>query len=156
MNESNNNDDIVKAQLGYQVATNMVGILGQEIYSRFNAMLTANSIIVAIIGLIITNKNKLSISLEILFPILGLILCFLWFVFIYNGIYRHRQYRKEAARIEEKYFKKSIRLFRIDYSKDPKLLKYFRFYCTSVLVVCIFGLVHFYILLYLLFNMLSL
>ena len=56
---NSNIDKLEMAKLGYQMATNMVGILGNEIYSRFNAMLTANSIIIAVYGFIFSEKNNM-------------------------------------------------------------------------------------------------
>jgi len=127
----------------------MVGILGQEIYSRFNAMLTANSIIIAAYVLIFSENNNMPDFLKIFLPIFGIVLCFLWFVFIHHGIFRQRQYRNEAERLEEVYFKSSFILLRIDYSEDPCLLKCFRFKFTSIFVVFIFIVLHLAILLYL-------
>ena len=109
INLANDNDE--KAKFGYQMAVNMVGILGQEIYSRFNAMLTANSIIIAAYVLIFSENNNMPDFLKIFLPIFGIVLCFLWFVFIHHGIFRQRQYRNEAERLEEVYFKISLTIF---------------------------------------------
>jgi amino acid permease len=113
---------VEKAKSGYQMTLNMVGILGQEIYSIFNAMLTANSIIITAYVLTFSENNNMPGFLNIFLPVFGIVLCLLWFVFIQHGIYRQRQYRNEGKRIEEVYFKSSFRLLRMDYSKDPCLL----------------------------------
>jgi hypothetical protein len=145
----NFNDDLDKAKFGYQMATNMVETLNQEILSRFNAMLTANSIIIAIYVLIFSEKNNMPDFIKILVPILGIVLCLLWFLFIHHGVYCQRQYRKEAKTIEKAYFKSFISLYCTDYSKDPCLIKCFSFKRTSIFVICIFLLLHLIMLLYL-------
>ncbi len=141
-------DEVEKAKIGYKTATSMIKILGQEIYSRFNAMLMANSIIIAVYGFIFSEKTNLPDFFKILLPIFGIVLCFLWFVFINNGIHRHRQYRKEAERLEETYFNSTFHLFRINYANDPCLLKCFRFRRLSIFVIDIFVLLHLSVLLY--------
>jgi len=151
MNNSINlaNDKIENAKFGYQMALQMVEILGEEIYSRFNAMLTANSIIIAAYVLIFSENNKMPDFLRIFLPIFGIILCVIWIVYILTGIYRQRQYRSEAKRIEKEYFNSTFKLLNFDYSKDPCLIKCFRFKGTSISVIIIFVLLHLTVLLYL-------
>lgn len=92
------------AKLGYQTANNFVSLVSQEIYSRFNSMLTANSILVAVIGWTFASKVDLPKFLAILLPTLGLVLCLAWFLFVGHGVYWQSVFREHAAKIEAKYF----------------------------------------------------
>jgi hypothetical protein len=58
-----------KAMIGYQIAIELVSLVSREIYSRFNAMLTANSIIIAIIGWAITGCSNLPRFLPMFFSL---------------------------------------------------------------------------------------
>jgi len=49
--ESGNQDKKEDARIDYQVATTLWTYEGQLVWSKFNAMLVANSIVLAVIGL---------------------------------------------------------------------------------------------------------
>ena len=146
-----------KARIGYQVAMGLVNLVSQEIYSRFNAMLTANSIIIAIIGWALTSQRTLPPFLTILLPIMGLILCFLWFLFVNHGVYWQNLFREKARELEDQYFSDTFKLIshvvtetprspKVK-SQIPRLVRWFPFYRTSSIVIIVFGIVYAVILL---------
>ena len=47
-------DRITDPKLAYEKAIHLIGLVSQEIYSRFNAMLTIHGFFLAAIGLIFT------------------------------------------------------------------------------------------------------
>jgi amino acid permease len=95
------------ARVGYQAAMSTAIAVDQVIWSIFNTMIVANSIVVAGIGLVITNQPSSSLY-KILLSIIGVILCFVWFFMAK----RHRDYFDylilSAREIEEKYFSQSV------------------------------------------------
>lgn len=103
-NNIDKNNNFIKAQLGYQTGIQLISLVSEEIYSRFNAMLTANSIIFALTGLVLISNNEIKIQLLIILSIIGLALCELWYLFNKHGIYWQRQFIKETIRIEKEYF----------------------------------------------------
>ena len=70
-------------------------------------MLTANSIIVAVIGILLTNQSSWSI-LRISLPIVGLIFCLFWVVLMVRGGDYHRYWISQARELEEKYLNNSV------------------------------------------------
>lgn len=145
-----------KACIGYQTAIELVGLVSQEIYSRFNAMLTANSIIIAIIGLAFTNKYNLPLPVNILLPIAGLILCCLWFLFNEHGVYWQNIFRKEAIRLENQYFSDTFKLItntsevsqnsKKKNSEIPRLVRWFPYHRTSRILIIVFAMIYIVIL----------
>src|SRR5216117_444096 len=74
-------DDIERAQIGYQAAISLWIHEGGLIWSKFNALLVANSIILASIGLTLSASNSTAALAEIFLkgmPIAGVVLCILW------------------------------------------------------------------------------
>ena len=61
LKQSINQEEKEDARLGYQVATDLWAYEGQLLWSKFNAMLVANSIVLATIGLGISASSKLAI-----------------------------------------------------------------------------------------------
>ena len=85
--------------IGYQTAVSLWTLSSQQIYSRFNAMLTANSIIIAAIVLMIGNE-AVPKYLFITLAAVGIFLCILWAVFVCYGIRSERKYRRKAKKLE--------------------------------------------------------
>ncbi len=52
-------DDQEKASVGYQVAVDLWGILVQTRWSRFNAMVVANSVITSVLGFALQSGIRL-------------------------------------------------------------------------------------------------
>jgi len=115
-------NDFIKAEIGYRTGVQLVGLVSQEIYSRFSAMLTANSIILGIIGLVYTSTIVIIVKTFILFTlsIIGLIFCGIWFSFNEHGIHYQKKFRKEVTRLEEKYFNDTFKLMIETKKEDSK------------------------------------
>ena len=73
--------DVENARLGYQVASELAAFYGGAIWSMFNAMIVANSIVVAGATFVFTGQNSLAL-LKMLLPIVGLLLCITWFLLV--------------------------------------------------------------------------
>lgn len=67
------------ARVGYQVAVNLWGTIVETSWSRFNAMVVANSIIIGILGLILSNEKINLYVFVIVVSLIGFILCVLWY-----------------------------------------------------------------------------
>jgi hypothetical protein len=72
------------ARVGYQVAMNLWTFQGQINWNRFNVMLVANSVIVAVIGSMLSGGNPLP-SLIISLAVLGFVLCIVWVLLTARG-----------------------------------------------------------------------
>jgi hypothetical protein len=93
---------IENARIGYQVAVGLWIYEGDENWARFNVMLVANSIILGVIGLVVTSAQpKLSISF--LMSIVGLILCVSWSLITKRGFDYQNYYVKSARELEERF-----------------------------------------------------
>jgi hypothetical protein len=133
-------------KFGYPILAQVIGLVSQEIYSRFNAMLTANSIIIALIGLLLINKStSFLLLLSLLLSIIGLILCVVWGFFNYHGVYWQDKYKKEAKRIE-KFFHDGFQIW--SFERHPWL----RYYCLSTSVIAIFAVIYFVLAIFAIFS----
>jgi hypothetical protein len=98
-------DELENARWGYQAAISIVTSHQQTFWSIFNAMLVANSIVIAGIGFASSEPFKIFLS------IIGGVLCFLWLLL---GK-RHREYVTyylfSAREIEERYFPNGVKTF---------------------------------------------
>ena len=91
---------IENARVSYQVTVALWTYQGSLNWNRFNVMLTANSIIVAGIGIILPNARNLSVF-AVALPLMGLFLCLAWASMMARG-YAYREYwSSRAVEIEE-------------------------------------------------------
>jgi hypothetical protein len=104
--EHKNPSTIENARVGYQVAVDLWIFQSSLNWSRFSAMLTANSIITAAIGLVLYSQSSLSL-LKIGLPLVGLCLCFLWVILMARGS-RFHMYWVSQARELEKYLSDAV------------------------------------------------
>ncbi|MDI6645313.1 MAG: hypothetical protein QME40_06160 [bacterium] len=159
MSKSEGDQRLEKAHIGYQTAMGLVGLVSQETYSRFAGMLTANSIIIAIIGWTLATERILPPVLTILLSIVGLILCFLWFLFNNHGVYYQNLFRKKAIELENSYFSDTFKLISLVVTENPKasdkknseipkLVRWFPYHRTSLIVIIVFAIVYVAMLLY--------
>lgn len=75
-------DNLQNARIGYQVAVNLWEILNQAHWARFSSMVVANSIIIGMIGLILTTKSNNIVLIPIFavfMSIIGIFLTILWY-----------------------------------------------------------------------------
>lgn len=115
-------------------------------------MLTANSIILALIGWLLISNHEIKSRLLFLLAVVGLALCILWYLFNYHGVYWQRLFRKEAIRLEEKYFTDTFKLISLVETEDPskkqpkyvkdKIIMMFSYARISNYVIYIFILIY--------------
>jgi hypothetical protein len=92
-------------RIGYQVAVNLWGIDNQAHWARFSSMLVANSIIIGVIGLILTSKGKNVLYenpyllLAFVSSIGGLLVC-IWY-FLMEKDFADIQYYTNCAKLLE-------------------------------------------------------
>src|SRR5574341_1647444 len=100
--------ELENARVGYQLALTMVTELMNVIWSIFNTMLVANSIVVAGISLILSSKPSDVMFFKIILSTIGLVICLMWFFIVK----RHRDYlayyMMSARELEEKYLSNGI------------------------------------------------
>ena len=92
----------VDARVGYQVAVSLWTYEGEQNWARFNVMLVANSIILGIIGLVVTSDHA-RLSVSFVMSILGLILCAAWFLITKRGFDYQHYYVRCARELEERF-----------------------------------------------------
>jgi hypothetical protein len=97
-------EKILNLRTGYQIAVDLWISEGQQIWSRFNAMLVANSILV--VGLHDDwINNHLPLVFKICLCFVGLFLCLVWFLLM-NRDFEYQKYLVWSAReIEEQFLK---------------------------------------------------
>jgi len=91
---------VENARVSYQVAVTLWTYQGSLNWNRFNVMLTANSIIVAGIGIILPNARSLPVF-AVALPIMGLFLCLAWSCLMARGYAYHKYWNSRAVEIEE-------------------------------------------------------
>lgn len=87
------------ARTGYEVAVNLWGILVGTSWSRFNAMVLANSIIIGMLGLILSNQKGLYGFAEFL-SFMGVILTIAWFLLMRRDAAIVKFYAASARELE--------------------------------------------------------
>lgn len=98
--ELNGTTETENARMGYQMAIGMWAHCGDEVWSRFNVMLVAHSVIVAVIGSAILNKNP-SMTLAIVLSITGLLFCILWAIMMERAFAYQNYFLFSARELEE-------------------------------------------------------
>jgi len=89
------------ARVGYQVAVSLWTYEGEQNWARFNVMLVANSIIIAVLGLAATSQlsNQGSLGpLSVVLSVVGLLLSAAWFLITVRGF----DYQKYSVHHENK------------------------------------------------------
>lgn len=90
------------ALVGYQMAISLWTYQEEQGWARFNFMLVANSLVIAVIGLALTSQRPLIIFTGLL-PVAGLLLCGIWFAVIKRESAYSDYYVLSARELEEKY-----------------------------------------------------
>ncbi len=104
-----NQDKKGNARIGYQVAITLWAYEGQLVWSKFNAMLLANSIVLAVIGLAISSQRELPMF-TIGMPIAGLIFCVLWFLITKRGFDNYTYWILSARELEEQHLTDVVKI----------------------------------------------
>lgn len=96
------------ARVGYRAAVNLITYEGEGVWARFNVMLVANSIIMAVIGSALTSERVLPV-LTVCLPIAGVLLCAWWFVLLKRGFDYRRYWILSARELEERYLANPVK-----------------------------------------------
>jgi hypothetical protein len=97
------------AEVGYESVIQLWVYEGQMIWSRFNAMLLANSIILAGIGFTADSLSRTRTFLSFALPCFGIVLCLLWWALLARGYDYYAYWIHCAREIEERYLAPSVR-----------------------------------------------
>ena len=95
------------ALVGYQTAITLWTYEGSQNWARFNVMLVANSIVMAVLGLTLTSGQSLLVATLIL-SVVGMVVCAAWFLMTKRGFDTQKYYTRAAREIEETYLAGTI------------------------------------------------
>lgn len=98
------------ARVGYRAALDLLNAGASQTWMRFNAMLVANSIIVAILGQLLKENDIIPLPYYalLLLPGAGLVLCIAWGAAISRGMQYQDRYVSSAREIEEKHLAPTV------------------------------------------------
>jgi len=96
------------ARVGYEAAIQMWYYYGEVLWQKYNALLVANSIVIAAIGFVSIGQDTFS-ALSLILPVLGLILCATWFLIAVRGVAYHMYFMHSAREIEEEYLANEVK-----------------------------------------------
>jgi hypothetical protein len=107
---SDNTDaaQIEDVRVGYQVAVSLWTYEGAQNWARFNVMLVANSITLALLGLVVTSERPAP-SISVVMSLVGLVLCSAWFLITKRGFDYQKYYVLSARELEEHFTSSVIR-----------------------------------------------
>ena len=105
---TDNDQATENAKVGYQVAIELWTYEGELVWSKFNAMLVANSIVLALIGFTL-NSNQLPQVLAVGMPVAGLLLCLAWFLLTKRGFDNYVYWILSARELEERHLAPIVR-----------------------------------------------
>ena len=94
-------EEFDKATNAYRAAIDLRKLGSDQVHSRLSAMLTANTIIIAVSGLAITSQTKISPNLIVALIGGGLLLCLVWGFFVFHGLQVEEYYRKKVEEFEQ-------------------------------------------------------
>ena len=95
-------DEFTRLNNAYHTAIELWKLASDQIYTRFSAMLTANSIILAVIGLSITERINIPSWFVWVLIGAGIALCLVWIYFMAQGVRVENYYRRKAETLESK------------------------------------------------------
>ncbi len=93
-------DEMYKATNAYRAAIDLRKLGSDQVHSRLTAMLTSNTIIIAVSGLAITSQTKIPSELIVALISGGLLLCLVWGFFVFHGIQIENYYRQKTEEFE--------------------------------------------------------
>jgi len=105
-----NSEEFDRATNAYRMAIELWKLGSDQVHSRLNAMLTANSIIIAVSGLAIASQAKIPSTLIIVLIAGGLTLCIVWGFFVFHGVRVENYYRKKTEEFEKMAIPKGTQL----------------------------------------------
>lgn len=104
----NQDNKLENARTGYQAAVNLWVGEGQMYWAKFNALLVANGIIIAAIGLAERRNDFSSLTMTVM-PILGVGLCLFWFWISARSHEFHKYWIYSARELEERHLAPVVR-----------------------------------------------
>lgn len=93
-------EELERASQAYRAAIELWKLGSEQVHSRLSAMLTANSIIIAVSGLAIANKTQIPAELIVALIGGGFLLCLVWGFFVFHGIRVESHYRRKTVEFE--------------------------------------------------------
>jgi hypothetical protein len=93
-------EELEKATTAYRAAIELRRLGSEQVHSRLTAMLTSNTIIIAVSGLAITNQEKIPTNLNVALIGGGLMLCLVWGFFVFHGLQVENYYRLKSEEFE--------------------------------------------------------
>lgn len=127
-------NSVDNVRVGYQSAVEMWAHCGDEVWARFNVMLIAHSIIVAIGGSALLRTPRLTL-LTIVVSIAGFLLCILWAIMMERAFAYQNYYLFKARELEEKGYIEPINA--ISQGKDFEKIEEVTGLTEGVLLSCI-------------------
>jgi hypothetical protein len=94
------NEELENTRIGYRAAIDLWIAQGNQNWSRFNAMLVANSVIVAVIVQIVRDHPFLDWRVQLALPVVGLIVCWSWLAAVSRGMTYQDYYVARARDLE--------------------------------------------------------
>ena len=107
--KKSSSEQLENARLGYQAAISMWNYYGEGLWAKYNALLVANSIVIAAIGLVYASQDPLPV-LACALPILGLMLSAVWFLITRRGTEQHVFFGLAARELEERFLSNEVNL----------------------------------------------
>jgi hypothetical protein len=89
-----------RATNAYRAAIDLRRLGSDQVHSRLTAMLTSNTIIIAVSGLAITSQVKIPPPLIVALISGGLLLCVVWGFFVFHGLQVENYYRLKTEEFE--------------------------------------------------------
>jgi hypothetical protein len=161
--QNKRSQQLENARVGYQVAASLWIYEGGLIWSKFNALLVANSIILTAIGLAMSAPAGVRILPDVFsisMPILGIILCVFWWGITRRSFLYHRCWVLSAREAEELFLKNAVRTatrggalargedVEFDVGGPPNertiypLQSFLRVETAAYIMICLFGLLY--------------
>ena len=113
MQETNENhrrdrhEELADARLGYQTVASLIGLVSQEVYSRFGAMLIVQGLLLTVVF----GGEEGDDFVRVAATIAGLLLCPLWLFMVEHGIFYQHRFRGIARNLEQRYLKDVFTVF---------------------------------------------
>ncbi len=101
-------DAMDNARVGYEITVLLLTSESQIVWARYSSMLTANSILVAIIGLATASAHPIP-AVALCVSVVGLCLCLLWLAMIARAFDYFRYWIACARELEVKYLHDQVR-----------------------------------------------
>ncbi len=92
----------------YHVAINKHNSDGEFLWSRYNALLVFNSLLLTAVGFTYQSSTFLPKYFNLILPLVGLISCWLWYSMAKRGYLWTEFWMKQARKIEKKYLKDEL------------------------------------------------